>query len=69
MRRLLHLSLEFFRTPLSQQRTAELETQIQHLKEEVGELYKTQGQNAQRLVDMNEELRKKNESEKKNLDE
>ncbi|RUS17762.1 autophagy protein 16 [Endogone sp. FLAS-F59071] len=56
-------------TPLNQQRTAELETQIQHFKEDISELYKTQGQNAQRLVDMNEELRKKDEREKKNVDE
>ncbi|RUS33655.1 WD40-repeat-containing domain protein [Jimgerdemannia flammicorona] len=56
-------------TPLNQQRTAELESQIQNLKEELSDLYRTQSQNAQRLVDMNEELRKREEREKRHLEE
>ncbi|OZJ05095.1 hypothetical protein BZG36_01350 [Bifiguratus adelaidae] len=44
-------------SPLNQQRTQELEQQLQVLKEEQSELYKTQGQNAQRLLDMSEQLR------------
>jgi len=38
-----------------------LETQISTLREELANLYKTQGQNAQRLLSMNETLREKEE--------
>ncbi|CAG8474153.1 5890_t:CDS:10 [Paraglomus brasilianum] len=56
-------------SPLNQQRTAQLEEQISNLKEERAELYKTQGTNAQRLLDMNDLLRKTEEESKKNLEE
>ncbi|CAG8549285.1 9087_t:CDS:10 [Paraglomus occultum] len=55
-------------SPLNQQRTAQLEEQISNLKEERAELYKTQGTNAQRLLDMNDLLRKTEEEAKKNLE-
>jgi autophagy-related protein 16 len=38
-----------------------LETQISSLRDELANLYKTQGQNAQRLLSMNETLREKEE--------
>ncbi|KAF9535812.1 ATG16-domain-containing protein [Crepidotus variabilis] len=41
--------------------TASLETQISSLRDELANLYKTQGQNAQRLLSMNETLREKEE--------
>ncbi|CAG8485733.1 12339_t:CDS:10 [Ambispora leptoticha] len=56
-------------SPLNQKRTAELEKQIYELKEERATLYKTQGQNAQRLVDLNDVLRKSEETAKKNNEE
>jgi autophagy-related protein 16 len=40
---------------------ASLETQISSLRDELANLYKTQGQNAQRLLSMNETLREKEE--------
>ncbi|KAL1920745.1 uncharacterized protein VTP21DRAFT_11380 [Calcarisporiella thermophila] len=43
---------------ISPQRLLDLESQISSLKEERSELYRTQGQNAQRLVEMNENLRR-----------
>jgi autophagy-related protein 16-1 len=54
---------------LNQQRTAQLEEQISNLKEERAELYKTQGTNAQRLLDMNDLLRKAEEENKKSQEE
>ncbi|KAG0293148.1 hypothetical protein BGZ98_002307 [Dissophora globulifera] len=46
-------------SPLNQKRSAELEAQIVSLKDERAELYKTQGTNAQRLLDLNDILRAK----------
>ncbi|CAG8739756.1 30093_t:CDS:10 [Gigaspora margarita] len=56
-------------SPINQKRTAELEQQIQSLKEERAELYKTQGTNAQRLLDVNDMLRNHEETAKKNKEE
>jgi hypothetical protein len=39
------------------------------MKEERAELYKQQGQNAQRLLDMNDQMRKNEETIKKNAEE
>ncbi|CAG8441748.1 16642_t:CDS:2 [Acaulospora colombiana] len=52
-------------SPINQRRTLELEQQIQNLKEERAELYKTQGTNAQRLLDLNDVLRNLEEQSKK----
>lgn len=41
--------------------TASLESQISSLRDELATVYKTQGQNAQRLLAMNETLREKEE--------
>jgi autophagy-related protein 16 len=41
--------------------TASLESQISSLRDELAAVYKTQGQNAQRLLAMNETLREKEE--------
>ena len=41
--------------------TASLESQISTLRDELAAVYKTQGQNAQRLLAMNETLREKEE--------
>ncbi|KAF9364335.1 hypothetical protein BGX34_001821 [Mortierella sp. NVP85] len=49
-------------SPVNQKRNAELEAQISSLKEERAELYKTQGTNAQRLLDLNDILRVKDET-------
>ncbi|CAI2173670.1 16579_t:CDS:10 [Funneliformis geosporum] len=56
-------------SPLNQKKTAELEQQIQALKDERTELYKTQGKNAQRLLDLNDSLRVHEETEKRNHEE
>lgn len=40
---------------------ASLESQISSLRDELATVYKTQGQNAQRLLSMNETLREKEE--------
>ncbi|CAB4380336.1 unnamed protein product [Rhizophagus irregularis] len=56
-------------SPSNQKKTAELEQQIQALKEELADLYKTRGQNAQRLLDMNDVLRSHEEAAKKNQEE
>lgn len=40
---------------------ASLESQISSLRDELAQVYKTQGQNAQRLLAMNESLREKEE--------
>jgi autophagy-related protein 16-1 len=42
--------------------TASLESQISFLRDELATVYKTQGQNAQRLLAMNETLREKEEA-------
>jgi autophagy-related protein 16 len=41
---------------------ASLESQISSLRDELATVYKTQGQNAQRLLSMNETLREKEEA-------
>ncbi|CAG8816815.1 26871_t:CDS:2, partial [Racocetra persica] len=56
-------------SPVNQKRTAELEQQIQSLKDERADLYKTQGMNAQRLLDVNDVLRNHEETAKKNKEE
>ncbi|CAG8495395.1 18414_t:CDS:10 [Acaulospora morrowiae] len=56
-------------SPINQKRTVELEQQIQNLKEERAELYKTQGTNAQRLLDLNDVLRNHEEQAKKHQEE
>ncbi|RHZ49966.1 hypothetical protein Glove_508g52 [Diversispora epigaea] len=56
-------------SPVNQKRTAELEQQIQTLKDERAELYKTQGVNAQRLLNLNDVLRNHEEQSKKQQEE
>ncbi|KAK3826584.1 MAG: autophagy protein 16 [Linnemannia elongata] len=46
-------------SPMNQKRIAELEAQVATLKDDRAELYKTQGTNAQRLLDLNDILRVK----------
>ncbi|KAK0551639.1 hypothetical protein OC861_000124 [Tilletia horrida] len=48
---------------------ATLESQLGTLREELAELYKTQGQNAQRLLVMNETLRERQDAERLSTDE
>ncbi|QRV91564.1 autophagy-related protein 16 [Ceratobasidium sp. AG-Ba] len=48
---------------------ASLESQITSLRDELAAVYKTQGQNAQRLLSMNETLREKEEQTRLNLEE
>ncbi|CAE6463628.1 unnamed protein product [Rhizoctonia solani] len=48
---------------------ASLESQITALRDELAAVYKTQGQNAQRLLSMNETLREKEEQTRLNLEE
>ncbi|CAD6945268.1 unnamed protein product [Tilletia controversa] len=48
---------------------ATLESQLISLREELAELYKTQGQNAQRLLVMNETLRERQDAERLSTDE
>ncbi|KAL9935419.1 hypothetical protein V8E36_005767 [Tilletia maclaganii] len=48
---------------------ATLESQLSTLREELAELYKTQGQNAQRLLVMNETLRERQDAERLSTDE
>ena len=52
-------------SPEHQQRVAELDRRIHDLNEESAEMYKTQSENAQRLVHMNEQLQKASETEKR----
>ncbi|CAJ0906104.1 10688_t:CDS:10 [Entrophospora sp. SA101] len=52
-------------SPLNQKKTAELELEIQQLKDERSENYKTQAQNAQRLLTMNDRLQSNEEAVKK----
>ncbi|OBZ87415.1 Protein tipD [Choanephora cucurbitarum] len=47
------------------QRLVELDNKIRELNEERAETYKTQSENAQRLVNMNEQLRSRDEKDKK----
>ncbi|KAI7879026.1 WD40 repeat-like protein [Lichtheimia hyalospora FSU 10163] len=56
-------------SPEAQQKTQELERRIHELNNERAELYKTQGSNAQRLVEMNDKLRIAEEKEKQNTTE
>ena len=51
----------FYSNPVRAAYTTSLETQISSLRDELANLYKTQGQNAQRLLSMNETLREKEE--------
>lgn len=48
---------------------ASLESQISSLRDEMAAVYKTQGQNAQRLLAMNETLREKEEVSRLSSDE
>ncbi|CAO3696879.1 unnamed protein product [Umbelopsis ramanniana] len=57
-------SLSQHGSPDLQQKTLQLKEELQRLKAEQTEMYKTQGQNAQRLVDMNDKLRSYEESDK-----
>ncbi|KAL1924972.1 uncharacterized protein VTP21DRAFT_4626 [Calcarisporiella thermophila] len=59
-------SLREIGSPENLKRITELEGQVASLKEERAELYKTQGQNAQRLVDMNDAIRNYEQREKQN---
>jgi len=54
---------------LNQKRSAELEAQVTNLKDERAELYKTQGTNAQRLLDLNDILRVKDATLTQNKEE
>ncbi|KAG0363295.1 hypothetical protein BG005_001595 [Podila minutissima] len=56
-------------SPMNQKRSAELEAQVASLKDERAELYKTQGTNAQRLLDLNDILRLKDATLSQNKDE
>lgn len=51
-----------YRNPVRAAYTASLESQISSLRDELATVYKTQGQNAQRLLAMNETLREKEEA-------
>ena len=53
---------EYVRNPVRAAYMASLESQISSLRDELATVYKTQGQNAQRLLSMNETLREKEES-------
>ncbi|KAJ1963340.1 hypothetical protein GGI12_002108 [Dipsacomyces acuminosporus] len=48
--------------PLAQQRIADLEREVESLKEERTELYRTQGTNAQRLLDISDKMRENDET-------
>ncbi|KAF9995361.1 hypothetical protein BGZ80_011241 [Entomortierella chlamydospora] len=56
-------------SPMNQKRSAELEAQVASLKDERAELYKTQGTNAQRLLDLNDILRNKDATLAQNKEE
>jgi autophagy-related protein 16 len=47
----------------------ELDRRIRELNEERVEMYKTQSENAQRLVNLNEQLRTREEKDKKQTEE
>lgn len=51
------------------QRVAQLDKRIRELNEERAEMYKTQSENAQRLVNLNEQLRTREEKDKKQTEE
>lgn len=53
----------------STQRVAELDRRIRELNEERAEMYKTQSENAQRLVNLNEQLRTREEKDLKQTEE
>ena len=55
------LYLLWFRNPVRAAYIASLESQISSLRDELATVYKTQGQNAQRLLAMTETLREKEE--------
>lgn len=55
-----HLNIGYS-NPVRAAYTASLESQVSSLRDEMAALYKTQGQNAQRLLAMNETLREKEE--------
>lgn len=54
---------------MNQKRSAELEAQVASLKDERADLYKTQGTNAQRLLDLNDILRLKDATLSQNKEE
>ena len=56
-----HLHHHPCRNPVRAAYMASLESQISSLRDELASVYKTQGQNAQRLLAMNETLREKEE--------
>ena len=56
-----HLHPRPCRNPVRAAYMASLESQISSLRDELASVYKTQGQNAQRLLAMNETLREKEE--------
>jgi autophagy-related protein 16-1 len=51
------MKLNFGSSPEAQQKYANMEKRIVELEKEQADLYKTQGQNAQRLVEMVETLK------------
>ncbi|KAL0097621.1 autophagy protein 16 [Phycomyces blakesleeanus] len=55
--------------PANQQQINDLDRRIRELHEERAEMYKSQSENAQRLVHMNEQLRAKEETEKQQAEE
>ena len=58
---LFHSLIDYSNNPVRAAYLTSLETQISSLRDELANLYKTQGQNAQRLLSMNETLREKEE--------
>jgi len=58
---LFRVLIDYSNNPVRVAYLLSLETQISTLREELANLYKTQGQNAQRLLSMNETLREKEE--------
>lgn len=58
---LFHVLIDYSNNPVRVAYLTSLETQISSLRDELANLYKTQGQNAQRLLSMNETLREKEE--------
>ena len=57
----MQLTARVGRNPVRAAYMASLESQISSLRDELATVYKTQGQNAQRLLSMNETLREKEE--------
>jgi hypothetical protein len=57
----MHLMTGVGSNPVRAAYMASLESQISSLRDELATVYKTQGQNAQRLLSMNETLREKEE--------